>query len=250
MTDITDAQQNQIAALLDLKAQMTAELHPDLVPYLLTGPIGQMIKHPLINEICVIPGMHGHTNRLYEQRKQACATAWKLRDWPRFVFKHERPWRAEALEQCIHLGRLPLDSRTSWQLIKHVWTDSENVDENDDFWAGIWEHANAPMSMNKRERKAFEALPDPVPVWHGLERDDADELGFSWTTSEKVGIWFARRFGTMKSRKSYLASGFVPKAMVRAYILDRSEFEIIAFPEDVDGVKIRMETRPQGGRHP
>lgn len=239
---------SQLQALMDLKAEMTAELHPDLKPYLLTGPVGQMIKHPLINEILVIPGMHGHSNRLYEKRKALLVEYRESRSWARYVFTHERPWRADALAELIIDGHITLATAREWQLAKDVWIDSENVDESDTFWAGVWAQADLALTLDKRERKAFDALPDPIPVWHGLEREDEDELGFSWTTSEHVGNWFARRFGTLKDRQSYLAKGVVPKAKVKAYLLGRGEYEIIAFPADVEQVRIRVTRAPQGDR--
>lgn len=234
-----DVDPRQLEALVSLKAEMVGELHDDLKPYLMPGPLGLMLKHPLVNDILVIPGMHGQSNRLYERRQQILAETRKRRQWLRYVFTHERPWRATALEQLVDDGSVGLTKQAEWHLASVVWTDSENVEEFDGFWSSIWSHDNARMAMNATERKAFEALPEMVPVWHGLEREDGRTLGFSWTTSEKVGRWFASRFAMYRKRGSYLAKGLVPKSKVRAYLLGRNEFEIIAFPEDVEQVVIK-----------
>ncbi|AIC29738.1 hypothetical protein IE4771_PB00003 (plasmid) [Rhizobium etli bv. mimosae str. IE4771] len=33
---------------------------------------------------------------------------------------------------------------------------------------------------------AFDELPNMVPVWHGLEREDGKTLGLPWTTDKGV----------------------------------------------------------------
>ncbi|MEK1896212.1 MAG: hypothetical protein AAAB20_23555 [Rhizobium sp.] len=64
------------------------------------------------------------------------------------------------------------------------------------------------------------------------------ELGFSWTTDEKAARWFASRFAERHNRDAYLATGTVRKRDVKAYLLSRNEYEIIAFPAMVNDVKI------------
>jgi hypothetical protein len=239
MSDITPQQ------LVDM---WRGDLHPDLVPYLRDrGPLGQVLHHPFIVNILPIPGMHGHDNRRYLQCRQEADDAWAAENWPHYVFTHERAYRTEALQRAIELGDMPLGKAASWKLISQVWIDSENVEEDDDFWAYLWSQQTTRLAMTARERKAFDSLPDPIPLWHGLERRDAKTLGFSWTTSEKVGRWFAKRFGSLRSRRSYLATGLVAKADVKVYLLGRGEFEIIAFPADVTDVKIKA--LPRGEPH-
>jgi hypothetical protein len=92
--------------------------------------------------------------------------------------------------------------------------------------------------MSDEEVEAFHILPDRIPIWHGMERDDPETLGFSWTTSYKVAKWFADRMALLNNRPPFLASGFVKKEHVKTYMLDRGEFEIIAFPEDVEDILI------------
>lgn len=237
MTD--DVDPKQLAALMDLKKGMEGDLHADLKPYMGISPMGMLaIKHPLLINILAIPGMHGHDNRVYLKRKEQLVEARAAKNWGQYVFTHERPWRADALAELIGDGSLTLERKADWKLVKEVWTDSENVEESDDFWSYVWAHENAGMSMDAKERAALDALPDPVPVWHGLERRDAKTLGFSWTSSEGIAQWFAGRFAMQHRRPAYIAKGFVPKHQVRTYIMSRSEFEVIAFPKRVDGVKI------------
>jgi hypothetical protein len=155
------------------------------------------------------------------------------KNWTDVVFTHERPYRAEALRQLIDDEQVTLDDKKIWELISSVWTDSENVEQFTDFWEELWSHPNSCLAMTEKEERAFAALSDPVKVWHGLERDDAGLLGISWTTSRKVATWFAKRFAVIHHREAFLAEGVVPKDKVRAYLLARKEFEIIALPADV-----------------
>ncbi|MCZ7860683.1 hypothetical protein O9X98_04635 [Agrobacterium salinitolerans] len=208
------------------------ELHPDLKPFC----SGSMIHHPLVMTIMANEHFCGQINRQYEGKLKYLEVARSERNWEDFVFTHERPYRAKALEELIDDGSLPLDDKASWQLVSKVWTDSENVEEFTEFWEALWSHPNTRLAMNAKEAKAFAALPDPVSAWHGLERDDEELIGISWTTSKKVGTWFARRFSIIHGRSAFLASGTIPKDKVRAYLLARNEFEIIVLPEDVGPV--------------
>ncbi|NEJ84140.1 hypothetical protein GR268_47770, partial [Rhizobium leguminosarum] len=134
------------------------------------------------------------------------------------------------LERVLFDGELALDHQATWHLIKSVWIDSENVEEHDEFWKDIWQEAKLDVTLNTKELAAFHNLPNMVPVWHGLERDDSKALGFSWTTHMGVAEWFAQRFARLSRRPAYIAAGYVSKQHVKAYLLSRGEHEIIVFP--------------------
>lgn len=104
------------------------------------------------------------------------------------------------------------------------------------------------MTLDVRERVAFDELPNMVPVWHGLEREDDRTLGLSWTTDKGVADWFAQRFARFNRRPAYIAGGLVHKQHVKAYLLGRGEHEIIAFPDKVD--QIVVEPCTSRGVHP
>lgn len=180
----------EFSDLADTVNFFKGELHPDLKPFL----CGSMIRHPLVMTLMTNEHFCGHINRQYEEKLKYLEITRAERNWEEFVFTHERPYRAKALEELIENGSLSLDDKASWQLVSKVWTDSENVEEFNEFWEALWSHPNTRLAMNEKEFKAFDALPDPVPVWHGLERQDEELIGISWTTSKKVGTWFARRF--------------------------------------------------------
>jgi hypothetical protein len=211
------------------------DLHPDLAPYV----DGSMLRHPLVQTIVPAPGFCGHINRLYSQKLEFIAAAGADGNWTDVVFAHERPYRADAVRQLIDDARVSMDDKGVWELISSVWTDSENVEQYNEFWEELWSHPNSRLAMTKKEERAFSNLSDPVKVWHGLERNDDRLIGISWTTSKKVATWFAKRFAFIHEREAYLAEGVIPKHKVRSYLLARKEFEIITLPTDVETVSIQ-----------
>jgi hypothetical protein len=223
-------------------------LHPDLTAHFRDGPVGKMIHHPLLINVMTIPGHHKADNLVYCHRKNQVAQSWRDKDWSSYIALHERPYRAEALQRILSKTDLPVDPQVTWKLIKAVWTDSENVDEHDRFWKSLWKIATTELTLDIDERKAFDELPDPVPVWHGLERKDREHLGVSWTTDKGIAEWFAQRFARSNKRPAFIASGFVSKEHVRAYLLGRGEREVITFPEKV--LKIVVEECKSSGHYP
>lgn len=223
--------------MLDL-FQCPEVLHPDLRGHYRDGPIGKMLHHPMIINVMTIPGHHKADNLMYLHRKEKVEQSWLENNWKRYIALHERPYRAEALQRVLLEGGLPIDQPTTWQLIKAVWLDSENVHEHDRFWTEIWKNAKAELTLDRKEQVAFDKLLTMVPVWHGPEREDGRTLGLSWTTNKGVAEWFAQRFARLNHRRAYIAAGVVPKEHVKAFLLSRNEYEIIAFPEKVDQVVV------------
>jgi hypothetical protein len=227
-----------------------AELHEGLRHSLRLGKLGLMVHHPLVISMFVAPGMMDWVNKAYLSKVEHLAEAFKAGEWHTYVWLHERPYRVDALTHLMQLRKLDLDAARAWKLIGDVWIDSENVQQHDRFWKKMWKDPRARMAMDAEEVEALAALPDPVPVWHGLERKPKGKLGFSWTTVEHTAQWFAQSFATRHKRPAYVASGSVPKSFVCAYLLGRSEFEIIAFPDHVEGVTITPWTGHVPRPHP
>lgn len=218
---------------------MRGDLHPNLVGFLREGPMSGMVflHHKYVVTLAMPDGLWGAVNRRYEHVREEVAEARAERNWHGYVFSHERAYRIDALIEIIESGDLKLNAK-GWRLIHEVWIDSENVQEYDEFWSDLWALDGTRLGMLKREKNALQKLGDPITIWHGLERYDEEELGFSWTTSREVALRFAERFARLHNRDAYLASGKVAKADVKAYLLTRSEFEIIAFPDTVYDIDI------------
>lgn len=220
--------------------QCPEALHPDLQPHLRDGPAGKMLHHPLLINVMTLPGHHKADNMMYLHRRQAAEQSWQTQNWTRYVVLHERPYRAEALQRVLSAAGLSFDQRATWQLIKAIWIDSENVHEHDQFWAATWNKAASKLTLDAREQAAFDDLPDRVPVWHGMEREDGRTLGLSWTTDKGVAEWFAQRFARFNHRPASIAAGLVRKEHVKAFLLGRGEHEIIAFPDKIDHVVVEL----------
>ena len=84
----------------DLLEAMAEPLCEELQRHVLDSEnFGPGIYHPLVHQpIAFIPG---HANRMLAQKKLALVEAEQKCKWNTFVFLHERPYRAEALEHII-----------------------------------------------------------------------------------------------------------------------------------------------------
>ncbi|AIC29739.1 hypothetical protein IE4771_PB00004 (plasmid) [Rhizobium etli bv. mimosae str. IE4771] len=76
-----------------------------------------------------LPGHHKADNIMYLRRKEEAEQSRHEKHWSRYVFLHERPYRAEPLQRVLFEGGPSFDQPATWQLIKAVWIDSENVRE-------------------------------------------------------------------------------------------------------------------------
>lgn len=206
-------------------------LHPDLEASIWESPSGFVfIKHPLVNTIHS-PGTNRVVNRQYEAKKAELARAADEGEWATWIWIHERPWRFEALLEVAD----KVDDEQFWHGVRDVWMDSENIREHEDEWDELLrtDRPGREHMMDDEEREALAALPDEITVYQGHtdERDD----GWSWTTNRQTAEWFARRFASMEDGEPLLTTATVKKGDVTAYLLGRSEFEILTAPETVYG---------------
>jgi hypothetical protein len=232
-----DVKQSDIDALMDMFGP--EDLHPDLVHRIEERGNGhKVLHHPLIIEPMYMPQLHKRINLMYAQKTAALEEAIAARNWPSYVYLHERPYRFDALTTVIYTYLDGEIDAKGWDLIGGVWVDSENIYQNLEDWECLWDGTDLgdrKASMSKDEQKAFKALPPVIDVWRGFAHDEA-MLGMSWTTDKERAIWFAKRFAADSTRKPMLASGRVKKKHVFAHFLGRNESEIVTLGEYVDGV--------------
>lgn len=220
-----------ISDIDDLGALNEEALHPDLEPWVEDGEDwGPMLRHPLVYSVpLILPGL---LNRQYAAKTARLAEAKAKRDWHTCIWLHERPYRFTALIDYV-IGRdmdgfvipLQLLSREYDELVTSVWIDSENIQQHMDEWNALLRNGAGIWLGGEEGRKAFDALPDPIPAWRGGCVGD-----WSWTTDPKVGDFFARRSGYDKRH------ALIPKADVFGYLPQRGESELM--------VKMTDERRP------
>lgn len=229
-------------------------LHEDLQAHLRTpSPFGEntvMLHHPLMIDIGPMEKYDSTfldlINRRYQFARQAVDAAFQAGDWSRYVFRHERPYRLEALLRAAEAG-LRGDPAAFWPLVASVWIDTENVREMFDEWVELWgsDVPERARVMDEDEQAALAALPETVEVYRGVGHAAAVR-GLSWTTDHDKAVWFAQRFAADQRRAPYLAYGRVAKADVLAHFLGRAESEIVALPETVELADV--ETLPREAR--
>lgn len=218
--------------MIDLHAAQP--LHPDLESHIQQGTMsGMMVHHPL-----VITPLYSKThcsliNTQYLQKLEMVKEAANQLDFYRMVMLYERPYRYEALQIAIALG-LEDHPEKYWEVVRQVWTDSENIHENMDAWRALWK-ADAPkrhLVMTQSDRAAFSRLPKKVRVYRGHDFSYG-RLGLSWTTDRKKAIWFAHR----TNRIPYLSMAMAPKDKIYAYFNGRDEKEIVIDTDNLSNIE-------------
>jgi hypothetical protein len=215
-------------------------IHPDLAPYLREGRMGRMIHHPLVVDFMIDVDRCAVINTRYLYKKQAIDDALDDADWGRYVGLHERPYRLEALIDCLDEGLTDAEPKVIGEVLSYVWTDSENIYENFFEWETILQDKALAggwlATMDESERKVFDNLPDVVTVYRGTNCEEGVK-GFSWTLDRAKAKWFAKRFAN-KDNDCLIVHGTVAKTDVVAYFDNRNEKEIVALADNVVITKI------------
>jgi hypothetical protein len=165
----------------------------------------------------------------------------------------DRPWRWWCLRMMLmSLWRRPLlEPNIFWPVFVTWWPDCEaNLMHG---WLPttlaarhrIWGD-NAYDYLDPEDKKFFDALPDRIAIYRGMQ-EHGRYVGLSWTTNEKVAVWFARRF---YGNNRILLSGYVRKTSVIAAFNERNENEVLCLPQHVHGrtkKRVRGENKAWGG---
>jgi hypothetical protein len=190
------------------------------------------VRHPLFVG-SVNPARAAVVNDLYRQKTAQVEKAFADQDWEYYVGLHARPYRVDALMECIEAG---LTGSKYWEMLGSVWIDSENVRENLSTWKRLWS-SDIPgrhLAMDEAERVWLAGMSETFPVWRGTNYQRSIK-GLSWTVDAEKAKRFARRF-QKDGQKCFVASGLVAKADVYAAFLGRQEHEIVAARVKVEEV--------------
>ena len=91
-----DAARQLSKELQELMARQE-ELDPELEPWVdPDGPLGPMLKHPLVYSILHTPGLNALVNAQLKAKTAAVRRARAEREWSRYIYLHERPYRLDA----------------------------------------------------------------------------------------------------------------------------------------------------------
>lgn len=90
--------------------------------------------------------------------------------------------------------------------------------------------------MSKREQKKFNALPDKVTIFRGVDNPEY-KYGFSWTLDKRIAIWFASRH---EDSQPYIYECTVDKMDLICYFEIRAEKEVIINPLVLKQYKIEI----------
>lgn len=174
------------------------DLHPDLAACIdESGSFGRSIRHPLVIDIMYAEPMNAMLNERYLHKKKAVDEARADGDQDQFIWLHERPFRLQALLECLSdfAGYYDADGLTDeeCELVEQVWVDAEGPSVNRDIWIELFESVPCP---------ALNDLPPELTIYRGTVPEDED--GISWTLDKKRAQFFANRFnhdrGVVKSR--------------------------------------------------
>jgi len=205
-------------------------LSPDLVPYLEeTDVLGTVLKHPLVFQVPFHSA--AFANKQLEWKRKALDEALAEDNWMTAVWIHERPYRILVLQDFAEF----MDDKTYWDVVANIWTDSENLWQNEDEWRDLWQadrEGRLEYAMDDDDKLVYSNLPETITVYRGCIQGE-NEDGMSWTTAFQVAEFFAKRFAEIREGDPIILCGEVSKEDVLAYSQGRNEFEVIVLPEKV-----------------
>lgn len=217
-------------------------LDPELEPYVVTdGPLGPMLKHPLVFEMLMVEGHHAMTNERFKAKRQATREALAEKNWGSYIYLHERAYRLDAFMSCCW----QMDGTDYWKYLGDIWVDSENIWQNRDAWRDCLE-ADAEgreYMMSESDRQVLTlpvrdgGMPPTLTIYRGYCYDDAAN-GLSWTLDKDRAKWFAGRLHQEGQPQPRVRRGTVAAADVLAYHTGRGEAEIVVFPENVKNAEV------------
>lgn len=207
------------------------DLHPDLKPYYRGEDKSfPVLQSPLVYGVPYHPNMNAYYNEQYRVKKEAIDKAMEKKKWFEVIWLHERPYRFQAFQELDWGGWL--DDKTYWEMLGHIWGDSENIWQHKDEWHECLtsDRKYKRYFMEPEERKEFKGLPNYLTVYRGCVAGE-NEDGFSWTLNEEKAKWFSTRFlNRGEKHKGIVLQKQIRKTDAFAYLTGRNEFEIILLP--------------------
>lgn len=192
-------------------------LKPELQQYVDDSDGLAMFRHPLLTSL-YCPEMNNYINKAVSAREQHI----KDKSLSMQLGIVERPFRLEyLLNKFDELSQLKhLDQ---WELVSHIWIDSENPSVNLDIWLWLFNHLGTSPSLND---KYFQSLPEQITLYRGGLLN-----GLSWTNDLTKARWFANRF---KPENPEIWQITINKSDVIHFTDERNESEFIVSPKSIN----------------
>ena len=167
--------------------------------------------------------------RMVKRKKEKINRALKKGDLVKALMMYERPFR---LQELMDLNLDNFEPEKVGEVIRYVWTDSENPHVNNFVWRTLFEEFRGYL-MSKQDQKEYNALPDKFIIYRGTTNPLAEEDDFykplSWTLNEKIAEKFSVRFDQQDAGR--VLKREIKKTDAAALFLNRGEQEIIYFPK-------------------
>ena len=235
----------EITSLQELLARKEP-LDPELKRYIRRmGMGGLMVNHPLVQSMFYNKMENALLNAQLKYKKEALSDAYEKKDYYKYLFLHERPYRFNAFMDLIFRLRRDkeeLEDKLYFELLGDIWIDSENLWQMEPLFSLLFEPPNRDLStciymMDEHDRHLLDPSNAPSNGWvlyRGYCRPRR-KLGWSWTTSPKKAIWFAKRLAHDKQIPRVAIAHCDHKDVI-AFMNGRGESEAI-----VDPMNIRVE---------
>ena len=213
-----------VAAFFDPEDSGNVErLHPDLQPWVMDGPLGKMLNHPLVQDILFVSWKRA--NAQYEAKLSRVHEYLVEDRFEDAIWFYERPYRLSMVDEWVRQKRLSLER--AGPLLAAVWIDTELPDEvlRQRRWVRLFRRVGFVSDGDAR----LDELPEHLTVYRGAENVDCP----SWTTDLAVARWFAHRF----RGPGAVFMALIPKAGVLAVLDGRGEHEVVVDPRLLQEIK-------------
>ena len=234
-------QKELMAELMNTKEDLNEELIDHIDE---DSPFGVFLRHPLLVTVYV-EEMNAYYNYQYLGKRKQADKALKKKDWNRWIWLHERPFRLDAF---LFICR-DIPAKEYWTLLREIWIDTEGPGVNQDIWLELFNrpYPKRRKMMTGKERRtlANEGRSGELNIYRGyvdgldsedseyIEEDRDRESGISWTLDYNKAEWFARRFLSGGTGHGVVAEAICKPKDVIAYFESRGEKEIVVDPSKI-----------------
>ena len=234
-------QKELMAELMNKKEDLNEELIDHIDE---DSPFGVFLRHPLLVTVYV-EEMNAYYNYQYLGKRKQADKALKKKDWNRWIWLHERPFRLDAF---LFICR-DIPAKEYWTLLREIWIDTEGPGVNQDIWLELFNrpYPKRRKMMTGKERRtlANEGRSGELNIYRGyvdgldsedseyIEEDRDRESGISWTLDYNKAEWFARRFLSGGTGHGVVAEAICKPKDVIAYFESRGEKEIVVDPSKI-----------------